>query len=356
MRIAQVAPLFESVPPKLYGGTERVVAYLTEELVRQGHEVTLFASGDSTTSANLRAITPRALRLGACTADPTMHHILMVEQVLKELHDFDIIHFHIDYLHFALSRHLKLTQLTTLHGRLDLPEIQPIYREYHEMPVVSISEAQRYPLPRVNWQATVHNGIPVELMQFQPKKGEYLAFIGRISPEKGTHTAIEIALRSGMPLKIAAKVDKVDQDYFSASVQPLLNHTGIEYVGEINDQEKSAFLGGAYALLFPIAWPEPFGLAVIESMACGTPVIAFNRGSVPELIKDGENGFIVDSVEQAVAAVLRIPQIQRRQCRDYFNAHFSSKRMAHDYLDVYEKICQNGAVLPRRPIRVNAHG
>lgn len=356
MRIAQVAPLFESVPPKLYGGTERVVAYLTEELVRQGHDVTLFASGDSITSAKLRPITPTALRLSASPADPTMHHILMLEQVLKERNNFDVIHFHIDYLHFPLSRRLKLPHLTTLHGRLDLTDIHHIYREYPEMPVISISDSQREPLPWVNWQATVYNGIPAELMKFQPNAGDYLAFIGRISPEKGTHMAIEIARQVGMPLKIAAKVDKVDLDYFHTSVEPLINPPDVEYIGEINDREKSNFLGNAYALLFPIDWPEPFGLAVIEAMACGTPVIAFGRGSVPELISDGENGFIVENIEQAVAAVSRVSQLDRRQCRAYFEARFTSKRMAHDYVDAYRKIHPDDAVLPLRPYKVNAHG
>lgn len=355
MRIAQVAPLFESVPPKLYGGTERVVAYLTDELVRQGHEVTLFASGDSVTAAKLQSIVPKALRLGSPLTDPTMHHILMIEKVLQEKDNFDVIHFHIDFLHFPLSRRLKIKQLTTLHGRLDLPDIAAMYGEYMDMPVISISDSQRLPLPWINWQATVNNGIPVDLMQFHPNSGGYLAFMGRIAAEKGAHTAIEIAKRAGMPLKIAAKVDKVDQEYFNALVKPLLNPPDIEYIGEITDREKSDFLGNALALLFPIDWPEPFGLAVIESLACGTPVIAFSRGSVPEILIDGQTGLIVKTIEQAVAAVERIAQVDRSKCREDFEARFTAERMADKYISSYEKICQDGAVVPIWPFRINAH-
>lgn len=341
MKIAQVAPLFESVPPKLYGGTERVVSYLTEELVRQGHEVTLFASADSKTSAHLRPCAAQALRLSPGSPDPIIHHLVMVERVYKEIHRYDIVHFHIDYFHFPLCRQIKANNVTTLHGRLDLPDMKFAYQEYPEIPVISISNSQRNPLPHINWKGTVYNGIPAGQMKFAAQPGDYLAFIGRISPEKGPERAIEIAARAGIPLKIAAKVDKADREYFEKFIEPLLHREGVEYIGEINEHEKNDFLGNALALLFPIDWPEPFGLAMIESMACGTPVIAFNRGSVPEIMKDGVSGYIVNSIDEAVAALRKIHQIDRQACRTHFERYFTAEKMALNYLAVYQRICQS---------------
>jgi glycosyltransferase involved in cell wall biosynthesis len=341
MRIAQVAPLFESVPPKYYGGTERVVSYLTEELVRQGHEVTLFASGDSVTKARLVAACRRSLRLDKHCTDQMAHHILMLEHVVQRANEFDVIHFHIDYLHFPLSRRQSTAHVTTLHGRLDIPDLVPLYREFRDMPLVSISVAQREPLPWVNWQATVYHGLPDGLYRYRPEPGGYLAFLGRISPEKRVDRAVEIAKRVQIPLKIAAKVDKVDQNYFEGVVVPLLRDPLVEYVGEIGDGEKDEFLGNAYALLFPIDWPEPFGLVMIEALACGTPVIAYRQGSVPEVIEEGRTGFIVKELEEAIEAVRRVPKVSRQCCREAFEERFTAARMAHDYLQVYENLIQS---------------
>lgn len=338
MRIGQVSPLYESVPPKHYGGTERIVSYLTEELVRQGHEVTLYASGDSVTDARLVAACGRSLRLDERCIDQLAHHLVMLERVFHHADEFDVVHFHVDYLHFPFSRRRILPHVTTLHGRLDIPDLVPLYREYREMPVVSISDAQRGPLPWANWQATVHHGLPHDLYRFRARTGSYLAFLGRISPEKRVDRAIEIAKRVGIPLKIAAKVDRVDKEYFESVIEPLLRAPLIEYIGEIGDGEKDEFLGNAYALLFPINWPEPFGLVMIEAMACGTPVIAYRRGSVPEVIDDGLTGFIVNSLEEAVQAVRRVPELNRASCRKAFEDRFSSKRMADDYLQIYERM------------------
>src|SRR5437660_3960077 len=318
MRIARVAPLYESVPPKYYGGTERVVSYLTEELMRQGHEVTLFASGDSETNARLVAACRRSLRLDKRYQGQMAHHFVMLERVFQRAGEFDIIHFHVDYLHFPLSRKEAVTHVTTLHGRLDIPDLVPLYQEFCEMPVISISNGQRETLPWANWQATVYHGLPADIYRFHPEPGSYLAFLGRISPEKRVDRAIETAKQVGMPLKIAAKIDRVDQDYFESEIAPLLRNSLVELVGEIGDGEKDEFLGNAYALLFPIDWPEPFGLVMIESMACGTPIIAYRRGSVPEIMKDGVSGFIVDDVDTAVKAVERIPAFSRKACRQYF--------------------------------------
>lgn len=340
MKIAQVAPLFESVPPKYYGGTERVVSYLTEELVRQGHEVTLFASGDSVTKAHLVAPCRRSLRLDKNCVDQLAHHILMLEMVFKQAHRFDIIHFHIDYLHFPLSRRHNIPHVTTLHGRLDIPDLVPLYREFGEMPVVSISNSQREPLPWLNWRGTVYHGLPEDLYTFREEHGKYLAFLGRIAPEKRVDRAIEIAKRTGIPLKIAAKVDKVDKEYFETVVQPLLRDPLIEYLGEIGDGEKNEFLGNAYALLFPIDWPEPFGLVMIEAMACGTPVIAYRRGSVPEVLEEGVTGFIVQGLEDAVEAVYKVRNINRRRCREVFEERFSATRMTRDYLNIYKQLLE----------------
>lgn len=338
MRIAQVAPLFESIPPKYYGGTERVVSYLTEELVRQGHDVTLFASGDSVTKARLIAPCRRSLRLDKQSIDHMAHHVLMLEMVHQNLSNFDIIHFHIDYLHFPLSRHFNTPHVTTLHGRLDIPDLIDLYKEFRDIPLVSISNSQREPLSWVNWQGTVYHGLPVDLYSFHESRGDYLAFLGRISSEKRVDRAIEIAKRLNMKLKIAAKVDKIDRNYFEAVVEPLLNYPLIEYLGEIGEGEKDEFLGNAYALLFPIDWPEPFGLVMIEALACGTPVIAYRWGSVPEVIEHGQTGFIVNSLDDAIEAVKQIPTIDRKRCREVFERRFSAGRMAQDYLAIYQKL------------------
>ena len=340
MRIAQVAPLYESVPPKQYGGTERVVSYLTEELVREGHEVTLFASGDSVTSAHLVAACRRALRLDERCVDRLAHHILLLENVFRHADDFDVIHFHVDYLHFPFSRRRPIVHVTTMHGRLDIPDLVPLYEEFRDMPLVSISNAQREPLPWVNWQATVYHGLPQDLYRYRPEPGKYFAFLGRISPEKRVDRAIEIAKQTGIPLKIAAKVDLVDKDYFETVVEPLLREPLVEYVGEIGEGEKDEFLGNAYALLFPIDWPEPFGLAMIEAMACGTPIIAYRQGSVPEVMDEGHTGFIVDELEDAIAAARRIPELSRRRCREMYEQRFTAARMARDYLRVYERLIE----------------
>lgn len=348
MRIAQVAPLFESVPPQAYGGTERVVHYLTEELVRRGHRVTLFASGDSRTSATLHPVVDKALRLNLKDRQPGVWQTLQLAAVAAAAAGgaFDIVHFHTDYLHFPLWRHLQTPQITTLHGRLDLPDLHPLFDAFRDMSVVSISDHQRHPLPTARWRATVYNGIPPDLYRFQPRAGDYLAFLGRISPEKGARTAIDIALRAGLPLKMAAKVDAVDREYFDESVRPLLAHPLIDYLGEVDDQGKNTLLGGARALLFPIAWPEPFGLVMAEAMACGTPVIAFRHGSVPEIMVDGVTGFIVAGVDEALAAVQRIGRIDRAACRRHFERRFSTERMVDDYLDLYRQLV---AEAPHRP-------
>ena len=337
MRIAQVAPLYESVPPKYYGGTERVVSYLTEELVRQGHDVTLFASGDSETKAHLVAACRRSLRMDKHCVDRLAHHMLMLENVVQRAAEFDIVHFHTDYLHFPLSRREQITHVTTLHGRLDLPDLVPLYQEFREMPVISISNGQREPLPWANWQATVYHGLPADMYQFRDKTGTYLAFLGRVSPEKRVDRAIEIAKQVGIPLKLAAKVDRVDKDYFETVVEPLLRPF-VEFVGEIGEGEKEEFLSNAYALLFPIDWPEPFGLVIIEAMACGTPVIAYRGGAVPEVMEEGHTGFIVEGLEDAVDAVRRVPELSRKRCREVFDHRFTAARMAHDYVQVYERL------------------
>lgn len=339
MKIAQVAPLYESVPPKLYGGTERVVSYLTEQLVQQGHDVVLFASGDSQTRAELRAICPRSLRLeGKKVIDPLAHHIRMLEMVAQEAEEFDVIHYHVDYLHFPLSRRLAIPSLTTLHGRLDIPDIHPLFREFGEMNLVSISDAQRVHIPWANWAGTVHHGLPEDLYKPTVNPGKYLAFLGRISPEKRVDRAIEIAKEAGMPLKIAAKVDRTDKEYFDEKIRRLLHHSFVEYIGEIGEKEKNEFLGSAYALLMPIDWPEPFGLTMIEAMACGTPVIAWDMGSVPEVLDDGVTGYIVSSIKEAASAVERVAMLDRARCRQVFEQRFGARRMCEEYLNIYKKI------------------
>jgi glycosyltransferase involved in cell wall biosynthesis len=338
MRIAQVAPLYESVPPRYYGGTERVVSWLTERLVSLGHEVTLFASEDSITNAKLIPACKRALRLDKECIDPLAHHTLMIEEVFSQSADFDLIHFHIDYLHFPRSRRERIPSLTTLHGRLDIPDLAPLYKEFREMPLVSISDAQRQPLPWVNWVGTVHHGMPADSLSLSSGSGQYLAFLGRISPEKGIDRAIEIAIRSEMKLKIAAKIDRADREYFEGKIKPLLGHPLIDFIGEIGHSEKQEFLGNAAAMLFPIQWPEPFGLVMIEAMACGTPVIASPFGSVPEIISDGLSGFLIRGIDQGVEAVKRIGEIDREACRRHFELHFTDDRMAANYLGIYQKL------------------
>jgi glycosyltransferase involved in cell wall biosynthesis len=344
MRIAQVAPLYESVPPKYYGGTERIVSYLTEELVRQGHDVTLFASGDSETNAHLVAVCPRSLRLDPDCIDQLAHHLLMLERVAQRAGDFDIVHFHVDYLHFPISRRSGFANVTTLHGRLDIPDLVPLYKEYREVPLISISDSQRAPLPWVNWHATVYHGLPADLYRFRPEQGSYLACLGRISPEKRMDRAIEIARQAGIPLRIAAKVDDADKDYFDSVIEPLLHGPLVEFVGEIGERRKDEFLGNAQALLFPIDWPEPFGLVMIEAMACGTPVIAYSNGSVPEVMEQGRTGFIVHDIDDAVDAVRRVPQLSRARCREIFEERFTAARMARDYLDAYERLIERQVI------------
>jgi glycosyltransferase involved in cell wall biosynthesis len=340
MRIAQVAPLYESVPPTLYGGTERVVSWLTEELIRLGHEVTLFASGDSLTTARLVPACKRALRLDPECKDELAHHVVMLDQVFSEKEEFDLIHFHVGYLHFPLIRREQVPHVTTLHGRLDLPDLVPLYRYFYDMPVISISDAQRKPLLWANWQGTVHHGLPRHSFSLGTGAGGYLAFLGRTSPEKGLDQAIEIAKRTGMPLKIAAKVDRVDRKYFEQAIKPLLDHPLVEFIGEIGYPEKHRFLGNAAALLFPINWCEPFGLVMIEALACGTPVIAYPQGSVPEVIQDGVTGFIVPDLEGATKAVKRIGEIDRKNCRRHFERHFCVERMTQDYLNIYQRLAR----------------
>jgi glycosyltransferase involved in cell wall biosynthesis len=338
MRIAQVAPLYESVPPRAYGGTERVVSHLTEELVRQGHEVTLFASGDSVTTARLIAPCRRALRLDPHSRDPLAPHVLLLEQVFTEPTRFDLIHFHLDPLQFPLARRHRTPHVTTLHGRLDLPELVPLYREFREVPVVSISDAQRAPLPWLNWQGTVYHGLPVARYPFGGAPEPYLAFVGRLAPEKGPDRAIEIARRAGMPLKLVGKIDAADRAYVEAVLTPLLHEPFVAYLGELGEAEKAAVLGQATALLFPIAWPEAFGLVMIEAMACGTPVIAYRRGSVPEVVEEGVTGFVVEDLEAAVNAVGRVSGFDRARCRQVCEARFSVARMAQDYLRIYRRL------------------
>ena len=341
MKIAQIAPLAEAVPPRLYGGTERIVSYLTEELVREGHQVTVFASGDSRTRAEFVACAPKALRLDPAVRDPVPHVLMMLDEVRRRAHEFDILHFHMDLFHFPTFTDIAGQTVTTLHGRLDLPDLQSFYRRFRDFPLVSISNDQRGPLPGAHWAGTVYHGLPLELHRFVPSTDQgYLAFLGRISPEKRPDRAIEIARRAGIPLRIAAKVDDADRAYFEQQIEPLLRDPLVEFVGEIGDADKSEFLGNARALLFPIDWPEPFGLVVIESMACGTPVIAFARGSVAEIVEDGVTGFIVHNIEEAARAVRRLPELDRREVRRRFEQRFSAGRMASDYLEIYRQLAR----------------
>jgi glycosyltransferase involved in cell wall biosynthesis len=346
LKIAQIAPLMESVPPRLYGGTERIASYLTEELVNLGHEVTLFASGDSITAANLVPCVPQALRLDASVRDTIPYYMLMLDRVRQQADDFDILHFHIDQFHFPLFRPIAGRTVTTLHGRQDLTDLMPLYLGFGDMPLVSISNAQRRPIPKANFAGTVHHGIPAHLHQGTAEaRGGYLAFLGRISPEKRPDRAIAIARAAGIPLKIAAKVDRADAAYFKTEIEPLLAGGGVEFIGEINDHQKSEFLGNAQALLFPIDWPEPFGLSMIEAMACGTPVLAFRCGSVPEIVEDGITGAIVDTLEEAIAALPRVIALDRKTVRQRFDQRFSATRMAKDYVGIYRSLL---AIAPAR--------
>ena len=349
MRIAQVSPLFESVPPTSYGGTERVVAYLTEALVELGHEVTLFASGDSVTNATLIPVVTESLRLNGHSQDWLPWHMIMMDRVMDAAGSFDIIHFHIDYVQ-ALSRHMRMPAcLTTMHGRVDLPEVSAFLQHFCQHRLVTISESQRAQLPRSNaWHATVHHGLPVDLYAFHPEPQNYFAFVGRICPEKRLDRAIEIAIACGVPLRIAAKVDDVDQVYFDTHIKHLLSHPLIDYIGEIGEHQKNEFIGSARALLFPIDWPEPFGLVMIEAFACGTPVIAYRCGSVPEVMEHGVTGFVVDDQEGAIAAAKAIDRIDRRSCRRVFDQRFTSLTMARHYVDVYRSLLRPPAAVDLR--------
>src|SRR6516162_8011383 len=349
MKIAQIAPLYESVPPKFYGGTERVVSYLTEELVRQGHDVTLFASGDSKTSAKLMRCCDLALRLNPILLDPLPFHVIMLEEARRRAAEFDILHFHIDFLHGPLLREFNGRTVTTIHGRLDLPHVVPFYHLFRELPLIAVSNDQRRYLSSANWTGTIHHGLPRDLLPFQPEASEgYLAFLGRIAPEKRTDRAIEIAVKAGMPLKIAAKVDRADQAYWDEKIRPMLKaNANVEYLGEIAEHEKADFLGQASALLFPVEWPEPFGLVMIEAMACGTPVIAFKCGSVPEVVEEGVSGFVVETVNQAAAAVARVPSLDRASVRAAFEHRFTIERAAREYVEIYRQLIASFTPLKR---------
>ena len=338
MRIAQVAPLFERVPPLTYGGTERVVAYLTDALVELGHEVTLFASGDSCTRARLVAASERSLRLDKTCRDTMAPQIRELELVSRMAHRFDVIHFHTGYLHLPLTRHLPAPSVTTMHGRLDFNELAPMMGDFADSPFVSISDHQRRPYPNQNWRATVYHGLPPRLLPFRSTPDDYVAFVGRISPEKRVDRAIEIARRAGLELRVAAKIDAVDRDYFDREIGPLMSQRHVRYLGEIGEEEKAALLGGARALLFPIDWPEPFGMVVIEALSCGTPVLAWPEGSVPELLEHGVNGWIVDSIDAAVDSLRQADAIDRRACRASFEQRFTADRMARDYVAVYKRL------------------
>ncbi len=344
MRIAQVAPLFESVPPRMYGGTERVVSYLTDELVKQGHEVTLFASGDSETNARLVAGCPRALWQEPGCRETLPHHVRLVELVAREAHRFDVIHFHLDFVHFPVVGRLPCPTLTTLHGRLHPPDHRALFEAYPEVPLVSISDDQRRPIPGAHWRATVHHGLPLGLHTLREATGTYLAFLGRVSPEKGLDKAVEIARRAGLPLRVAARIYPEERAYFEREIEPLLRASPwVEFVGEVGGEVKDAFLGNAYAVLFPIEWAEPFGLVMIEAMACGTPVVAFRRGSVPEVMVDGVTGFVVDDIAGAVDAVGQVAGLSRRACRRAFVDRFDTARMGRDYQAVYRGLIDGEA-------------
>lgn len=356
MRIAQVAPLWESVPPQRYGGTERIVSYITEELVRQGHDVTLFASGDSVTQARLESICPQALRLNSGIFNRDAPMMMLLERGFgAPAGTFDLIHSHVDFLGFPVARRSSTPVLTTLHGRQDLPELVPVFREFSDMPLISISDAQRRPLPWANWLETVHHGLPEDLYSYHAPTGKYLAFLGRISPEKCPEQAIEVAKRVGMPIRIAAKVDPADRDFFKAKVEPLMDHPLVEFLGEITDQEKNQFIGEAYALVCPYDWPEPFGLVLIEALACGTPVLAYRRGSIPEIIEDGVTGFVSENIGEMAASVTRVDSIDRARCRAAFDQRFTARRMAQDYVKCYERLIEAKQVAADAAPRTGRH-
>jgi glycosyltransferase involved in cell wall biosynthesis len=361
MKIAQIAPLMESIPPRLYGGSERVASYLTEELVAQGHDVTLFASGQSITAAKLVSCCAEPLRLNPLVRDIIPYYMLMLDKVRSLASEFDILHFHIDQFHFPVFHDMWGRTVTTLHGRQDLPDLHNLYRGFPEMPLVSISNAQRAPIPDANFVATVYHGLPRDLAPTLGARGSYLAFLGRISPEKRVDRAIAIARAAGLPLKIAAKVDRVDEAYFQAHIEPLLQQEGIEFIGEIDERRKGPFLGGARALLFPIDWPEPFGLAMIEAMACGTPVLAFRDGAVDEVVDEGVTGCVVDSVEEAIVRLDAVLALDRTRVRQRFEERFSAARMACDYVNIYERLIgtsagPNDEATRARMVKVNGNG
>ncbi|MDO8300662.1 glycosyltransferase family 4 protein [Lacisediminimonas sp.] len=343
MKIAQVSPLFERVPPIGYGGTERIISYLTEELVAQGHEVTLFASGDSLTRARLVAAVDCSMRPQAGDNAWLAYHTIQMDMVAEQAASFDVIHFHNGYLHFPMANAWSTPHVTTLHGRLDLPELQPVFRRFERCPLVAISDSQQRSLPQAGWCGRVHHGLPADLYSFQPKHGNYFVFIGRISPEKRLDRAIEIAQRCGMRLYIGAKVDSVDVPYFNEVIKPLLRDPLVEFVGEVGEREKRELLEHATALLFPIDWPEPFGLVMIEAFCCGTPVIAYRQGSVPEVMEDGVTGFVVTDQEQAVRAAQAVASLDRKRCREVFEQRFTATRMAQNYLQVYRRLMEGDA-------------
>lgn len=353
MKIAQIAPLTESVPPRFYGGTERVVSYLTEALVDLGHDVTLFASGDSVTRAKLESAWPRALRFDRSIRDRIAPHMLLLERVRRRAQDFDVLHFHLDYYSFSLFGRQETPFLTTMHGRLDLPEQQPIFDAFGNAPVVATSNAQRRTLPQANWLETIYHGLPDDLSPLPEARPSYLAFLGRISPEKRLDSAIAIALRSGLPIRIAAKIDEADRIYFDQVIRPLLTHPQVDYIGEIDDSQKGEFLGNAQALLCPLDWPEPFGLAMIEAMACGTPVIAFNRGSAHEVVENGVTGFVVEDEIGALGAIARLPELSRATIRARFEARFTAQAMAERYFELYKRVIRERM---RKRLRLIAAG
>ncbi|RJG07226.1 glycosyltransferase family 4 protein [Noviherbaspirillum cavernae] len=343
MKIAQFSPLFERVPPKAYGGTERIISYLTEELVRRGHEVTLFATGDSSTDARLVSAVDQPLRQEVGRQSWLAYYAMQLDQLAQMAHSFDVIHFHTEYMHFPLARMLGVPHVTTVHGRLDLPELMPLYKRFNDCPLVSISNSQRNPLPAANWCDTIYHGLPSDMYAFMPTGGDYFAFVGRVSPEKRLDRAIEIARACGMRLYIAAKIDQMDEPYFNSEIKPLLRDPLVEYIGEVGDREKRELLEHASALLFPVDWPEPFGLVMIEAFACGTPVIAYRNGSIPEIMEDGVTGFVVTDQEAAIRAAQNIAAIDRRHCRDTFERRFTVATMAENYLRIYQQILDSDA-------------
>lgn len=356
MKIAQIAPLWESVPPQRYGGTERIVSYITEELVRQGHDVTLFASGDSLTAARLKAVCPQALRLNNGIFNRDAPQVLLQEWAFGAMaKEFDLIHSHLDFLGFSTARRCGTPVVTTLHGRLDLPELVPVFHEFAEMPLVSISESQRRPLPFSNWVGTVHHGLP-DLYRPHYEPGKYLAYLGRISPEKRPDHAITLAKRVGIPLKMAAKVDPADEAYFRAEIEPMMRHPLIEFLGEITDEEKDEFIGNAIALVCPYDWPEPFGIVLIEALACATPVLAYRRGSIPEIIESGVTGFISETLDEMISSVTNLETIDRRHCRESFDRRFTATRMVSDYVKIYEEVVRENHIVSSSQLRTDAGG